>query len=39
LGTLMAPASRLARTLNEPGRQLAYALKAYAEKDAATAAG
>lgn len=39
LGTLMAPASRLARTLNEPGRQLANVLKAFAEKDAATAAG
>lgn len=35
LGTLMAPASKLARTLAEPARQLASVLKAYADKDAA----
>jgi large subunit ribosomal protein L10 len=39
LGTLLAPASQLARTLAEPARQVAAILKAYAEKDAATAAG
>lgn len=38
LGTLMAPASKLVRTLAEPARQLAAVIKAYAEKDAAEAA-
>lgn len=38
LGTLMAPASKLLRTLAEPARQLAAVIKAYAEKDAAEAA-
>lgn len=35
LGVLMAPASKLARTLAEPARQLAAVLQAYADKDAA----
>ncbi len=35
LGTLMAPASKLARVLAEPGRQIAGVLKAYSELDAA----
>lgn len=35
LGTLMAPATKLARILAEPGRQIASVLKAYSEKDAA----
>jgi len=34
LGTLMAPASKLARTLAEPGRSLAAVIQAYADKDA-----
>ena len=38
LGVLSAPASKLVRTLAEPARQVAAALKAYAEKDAAPAA-
>jgi large subunit ribosomal protein L10 len=37
LGVLLAPASKLARTLAEPARQVAAALKAYAEKDISTA--
>ena len=37
LGLLLAPASKLARTLAEPARQVAAALKAYAEKDISTA--
>ena len=35
LGTIMAPASKLVRTLAEPARQLAAVIKAYADKDAA----
>ncbi len=35
LGTLLAPASRIARTLAEPGRQVAAILKAYAERETA----
>jgi len=35
LGTLLAPASQLVRTLSEPGRQVAAALKAFAEQAAA----
>jgi large subunit ribosomal protein L10 len=35
LGTLLAPAGKLVRTLAEPARQVAAILKAYAEKDAA----
>lgn len=35
LGTLLAPASRIARTLAEPGRQIAAILKAYAERESA----
>jgi len=31
LGTLLAPASKLVRTLAEPGRQIAAVIKAYAE--------
>jgi len=38
LGTLMAPASKLVRTLAEPARQLATVIKAYADKDAAVSA-
>ncbi len=38
LGVLQAPASRLARTLAEPGRQVAYVVKAYSEKAAPAAA-
>lgn len=37
LGTIMAPASRLARTLAEPARQIASVLKAFAKKDSAEA--
>ncbi len=37
LGVLQAPASKLVRTLAEPGRQVAYVVKAYSEK--ATPAG
>jgi len=37
LGTIMAPASRLARVLAEPARQLAAVLQSYAEKEGATA--
>ena len=32
LGTIMAPASKLVRTVNEPGRQIAQVVKAYSEK-------
>ncbi len=39
MGTILAPASQLARTLAEPGRQLAAVLKAYADKQAAAEAG
>lgn len=35
LGTILAPASQLVRTLAEPGRQVAAVLKAYADRDAA----
>jgi large subunit ribosomal protein L10 len=38
LGTILAPASQLARTLAEPGRQIAAVVKAYADKDSAVAA-
>ena len=38
LGVLQAPASKLVRTLAEPGRSLAYVLKAYSDKAAPTAA-
>jgi large subunit ribosomal protein L10 len=38
LGVLQAPASKLARILAEPGRQVAAVLKAYSEKSAAPAA-
>ena len=38
LGTIMAPASKLARTLAEPARQVAAVLKAYTDKDATPAA-
>jgi len=38
LGTIMAPSSKLVRTLVEPARQVAAVIKAYAEKDAATSA-
>lgn len=34
LGTMMAPASQLARILAEPGRQIAAVLKAFSEKEA-----
>jgi large subunit ribosomal protein L10 len=35
LSTILAPASQLARTLAEPGRQVAAVMKAYSERDAA----
>jgi len=38
LGILQAPASKLVRTLAEPGRQLAYVVKAFSEKAAPVAA-
>jgi large subunit ribosomal protein L10 len=38
LGTILAPASQLARILAEPARQVATVIKAYAEKDAAPTA-
>ena len=38
LGVLQAPASKLVRTLAEPGRQVAYVVKAYSEKPAPVAA-
>lgn len=38
LGTIMAPASKLARTLAEPARQVAAVIQAFAEKDAAASA-
>jgi large subunit ribosomal protein L10 len=37
LGTLLAPASQLARTLAEPGRQIAAVIKAYAEPESSPA--
>jgi large subunit ribosomal protein L10 len=37
LGTILAPASQLARTLAEPGRQIAAVVKAFADKDSAAA--
>ncbi len=38
LGTIMAPASKLVRTLTEPARSLAAVVMAYSEKSAAPAA-
>ena len=38
LGMLQAPAGKLVRTLAEPGRQVAFVVKAYSEKAAPTAA-
>jgi len=38
LGLLQGPASKLVRTLAEPGRQVACVIKAYSEKAAPTAA-
>ena len=38
LGVLQAPASKLVRTLAEPGRRLAYVVKGYSEKAAPAAA-
>jgi large subunit ribosomal protein L10 len=38
LGVLQAPASKLVRTLAEPGRSLAFVVKAYSDKAAPTAA-
>ncbi len=38
LGTILAPASRLARVLNEPARQVAFVVQAYSEKAAPAAA-
>jgi large subunit ribosomal protein L10 len=37
LGTLLAPASKLVRTLAEPGRMIAAVIKAHAESEAAPA--
>jgi large subunit ribosomal protein L10 len=36
LGTLLAPASQLARILAEPGRQVAAVIKAYADRETAS---
>jgi large subunit ribosomal protein L10 len=38
LGVLQAPASKLVRTLTEPGRQLAFVIKAFSEKATPVAA-
>jgi large subunit ribosomal protein L10 len=38
LGTILAPASKLVRTLAEPGRSIAAVVKAYADKDSAAEA-
>lgn len=38
LGVLLAPASKLVRTLAEPGRSIAGVLKAYSERESAPAA-
>lgn len=38
LGTILAPAGKLVRTLAEPGRQVAAVINAYAEKNAAPVA-
>lgn len=38
MGTILAPASKLVRTLAEPARQVAAVLQAYAEKDGGAAA-
>jgi large subunit ribosomal protein L10 len=38
MGTLLAPASQLARMLSEPGRRVASVLKAYSESEAAAGA-
>jgi large subunit ribosomal protein L10 len=38
LGVLQAPASKLVRTLAEPGRSLAYVVKAHSENAAPAAA-
>jgi large subunit ribosomal protein L10 len=35
LGTIMAPASQVVRTLAEPGRQIAAVIKAYADRESA----
>ena len=35
LGTILAPASKIVRTLAEPGRQVAAVIKAYSEHDSA----
>jgi large subunit ribosomal protein L10 len=37
LGTILAPASKLVRTLAEPGRMVAAVIKAYAEPESAPA--
>jgi large subunit ribosomal protein L10 len=37
LGTIMAPATQLARVINEPGRQIAAVIKAFSEKEQAQA--
>ena len=39
LGTLLAPASKLVRTLAEPGRSLAAVIKAHADQENAPAVG
>ncbi len=38
LGTILAPAGKLVRTLAEPGRQIAAVIKAYSESETASAA-
>lgn len=37
LGTIMTPATQLARVINEPGRQIAAVIKAFSEKEQAQA--
>lgn len=39
LGTLLAPAGKLVRTVAEPARQVAAVIKAYSEKEATPVAG
>ena len=38
LGTLLAPASKMVRTLAEPGRQVAAVIKAFSDRESASAA-
>ena len=38
LGTLLAPASKMVRTMAEPGRQVAAVIKAFSDRESASAA-